>query len=131
MSHSALFPEDIIEEYFDTIKLILPITRPECNEWTRRTLRANKHVDPRISIGERLERGPNNFSQWGLRLATIQEAYDRKTPSTFFQFWHDRRDMSKWWGFWMIVVTVFLTILFGLIQSITGMMQVVIALRAS
>lgn len=125
---SDLISRDFIEETLNTIKLILPVTRPDCNAWIGKVAESYS-IDPNISLREGITLNSVNFLHWGYRLATLSEIFDRSIPSTFTQFWFDRRDMSKWWGFWMIVITVFLTVLFGLIQSVAGIMQVVISMR--
>jgi hypothetical protein len=66
----------------------------------------------------------SDYPHWQTRLSAIAEALERSKPATVGQWWHDRRDMGQWWGFWLLVVGIFLTVLFGLIQSITGIIQV-------
>ena len=55
----------------------------------------------------------------------IAETFDTAGPATLRQWWHDRRNMERWWQFWMVVVGVSLALLFGLIQSVTGILQVI------
>jgi len=67
------------------------------------------------------------YKYWGERLAVIKEAYDEAHPETLMQWLHDRRS-AEWWGVW---TAIFLTIFFGLVQSIEGAIQVFKAYRPS
>ena len=70
-----------------------------------------------------------NYRYWQDRLMAIEDAFERSKPRSVSQWWHDRRDIQQWSGFWLVVVGIFLTVLFGLIQSITGIIQVIISSR--
>lgn len=72
-----------------------------------------------------VSRGRGVYVYWLERLMTVSESFDRSKPSSVIQWWHDRRDMGQWWGFWLIVAGIILTVIFGLIQSITGILQVI------
>ncbi|KAF2188447.1 hypothetical protein K469DRAFT_703042 [Zopfia rhizophila CBS 207.26] len=122
----GLFSPNFIDETLDTINLVLPISSPDCNAWVGRATR-NSSVDPNLSVRKALNLG--NFFCWGHRLSRLSSIFKQSSPSTVAQFWFDRRDMSKWWGFWLVAITVFLTVLFGLIQSVAGIMQVVVTMR--
>ncbi|KAK8015880.1 putative dihydroorotase [Apiospora marii] len=64
------------------------------------------------------------YMHWYHRLSLIAEAFDVAGPSTFRQWWYDRRKMERWWGFWLLVIGVFLAVVFGLIPSVKGILQV-------
>ena len=70
------------------------------------------------------------FPFWHERLAEIQALYDQKTPRGFKQWWFDRRNRVQWATFWLAFLVLLLTIIFGLIQSVTGVLQVVAAYQA-
>ena len=53
----------------------------------------------------------------------IAKAFDRHEPSTLSQWIYDRRKIMQWWTFWLAFVLFVLTIVFGLIQSVTGTIQ--------
>jgi hypothetical protein len=38
---------------------------------------------------------------------------------------HDKRDRDRFYTFWLAVAAIGLTLLFGLVQSVTGVLQVV------
>ncbi|KAL1839858.1 hypothetical protein VTJ49DRAFT_1044 [Mycothermus thermophilus] len=55
----------------------------------------------------------------------LSDAFDNAKPRGMRQWLHDRRDMGQWWNYWFIVMGLTLTVLFGLIQSVTGILQVI------
>jgi hypothetical protein len=63
------------------------------------------------------------YRYWRDRLLTIEEAFDQAEPGTLSQWWFDRRKKVQWYTFWVAIVVLILTISFGLIQSITGIVQ--------
>lgn len=64
-----------------------------------------------------------DYPFWGDKLVTLHEAYRKAKPTSLKQWWQDRRDSSQWTTFWLAVVAILLTLMFGLIQSITGVIQ--------
>jgi hypothetical protein len=65
-----------------------------------------------------------HYKYWGRRLAELKEAYDGHQPRIPLQVWRDDRHVVQWWTFWIAALVLFLTSLFGLIQSITGILQI-------
>lgn len=113
----------MIDETLATIDLLAPLTKADCNSWLADEIRRGA-VDRNI-----MHRDPPNLDKaryhfWQEKLTIIEEAFGKAKPTGFFQWWHDRRDMQQWWGFWLVVAGIFLTVLFGLIQSVTGILQV-------
>lgn len=64
------------------------------------------------------------FAFWRDRLVTVKQVFDEAQPKTLAQWWHDRRNGEQWYTFWVAVVILSLTVLFGLIQCIEGALQV-------
>jgi hypothetical protein len=62
---------------------------------------------------------------WGEHLQKIQEAFDRAEPGTIRQWYQDKRFPVRRSNFWMVFIALVLTALFGLVQSITGLIQVI------
>ncbi len=71
------------------------------------------------------------YGYWREKLMAIEEAFERTKPRSISQWWHDTRDMRQWWAFWLVIIGISLTVLFGLIQSVTGIIQVVMTSRQS
>jgi hypothetical protein len=72
---------------------------------------------------------PNSYLYWRERLFILHEVYQKAQPGKLTQFWRDRRDTNQWTTLWLAVLVILLTLLFGLIQSITGILQVIVAYR--
>ena len=72
---------------------------------------------------------PNSYTYWRERLSVLHEAYQKAQPGKLAQFWRDRRDKNQWTTLWLAVLVIFLTLFFGLIQSITGILQLILAYR--
>jgi hypothetical protein len=68
-----------------------------------------------------------SYPVWRYRLAEVQRRYDAVKPGTFKQWYHDRRNKPERVTFWTAIVVIVLTLIFGLISSITGILQVVAA----
>jgi hypothetical protein len=85
---------------------------------------AVKGLFPRSTASDSGERIDHHF--WGEKLVTLHEAYQKAKPTSLKQWWHDRRDSSQWTTFWLAVVAILLTLPFGLIQSISGIIQAVV-----
>lgn len=121
---SRFLPQDFLLETLATIDLLIPLSKASANGWLAHQIERYEldrnlvHRDPPVQNKSR-------FPYWQDRLLTIEEAFNKSKPRSFLQWWHDTRDMQQWWGFWLVVVGIFLTVLFGLIQSVTGILQLV------
>ncbi|KAF2178669.1 hypothetical protein K469DRAFT_731671 [Zopfia rhizophila CBS 207.26] len=70
------------------------------------------------------DRQIEKFHFWHDRLIILKQAFDQSRPATISQWWYDRRNGVQWYTFWVAVVVLFLTIFFGIVQSIEGALQV-------
>lgn len=86
-------------------------------------------VDLELAMAKNTVFQLNQYPFWHERLQQIQDLYDKKTPSGLAQWWFDRRNRVQWATFWVAFLVLLLTIIFGLIQSITGVMQVYATFR--
>jgi len=75
------------------------------------------------------ERQIESFSYWRDRLVVLKQVYDESRPNTIAQWWHDRRNGVQWYTFWVAMLVLFLTVFFGLVQSIEGALQVYASFR--
>ena len=71
----------------------------------------------------------DSYKYWNERLEIIVEAYNKSEPKALPQWWNDRRNKVQWYTFWIAALILLLTIVFGFIQSITGILQVYFASR--
>ena len=71
-----------------------------------------------------------NFRYWRDRLVILKEVYDDARPDTLSQWWHDRRNGSQWYPFWIalwVAVLTILTIIIGVVQCVESGLQVYLA----
>jgi Ni/Fe-hydrogenase subunit HybB-like protein len=63
------------------------------------------------------------YRYWGLRMSVAKNIFDQAEPNTLSQWWHDTRNSSRRTTFWIGALGILLAVFFGLIQSITGIIQ--------
>lgn len=128
---SEIFPPSFIAETRSTIALLFPKYDASVRKWY--TGQATKHgLDPAVMDSGHLiadERQIENFSYWRDRLVVLKQVYDESRPNTIAQWWHDRRNGVQWYTFWVAMLVLFLTVFFGLVQSIEGALQVYASFR--
>ncbi|KAF8243549.1 hypothetical protein K440DRAFT_664079 [Wilcoxina mikolae CBS 423.85] len=128
---SNIFDMDFLHETRQTLDLLFPRHSGRCTEYLRK-LQERKQLDlefGRIPIGtpsKRIEQPftLSDFQFYGKRLAILIDAFDSAKPTSLSQLWYDRRNKQTWYTMWIAVTVFFLTLLFGLISSVTGIMQV-------
>jgi hypothetical protein len=76
---------------------------------------------PHLRPADRL---PGNFKYWHDRLIILNEAYQEAEAADIKALWKDRRKPHQWFDSWIAIVGFFLTVLFGMIQAVTGALQV-------
>lgn len=134
---SPIFPDNFIEETLQTIKLLFPIYEPATKKWYQKAA-ANSAcgLDFRlIGIGSlnAEKRQLGNFRYWHDRLVILKEVYDDARPNTLSQFWHDRRNRTQWYTFWVALCVLILTVLaffVAVVQGVEGGLQVYLALKS-
>ncbi|CZR39194.1 uncharacterized protein FPRO_05614 [Fusarium proliferatum ET1] len=132
----ATLPQDLAEETLRTLAILFP----QSDHWA--ALRSNRKkqvwldrlcthssrvIDPQLAwcgtpSGE--SRYLSNFCFWKDRLVILKEEFDHSTPDSFSQWWYDRRNGVQWHNFWVAIVVLGLTAVFGLIQCILASIQV-------
>jgi hypothetical protein len=132
-----MYPPHFIEETLQTISLLFPKYDLATEKWYQKVA-ANSacRLDFRlIGIGNlnAENRQIDNFGYWHDRLVILKEVYDEARPSTLSQFWHDKRNGTQWYAFWVgllvLVLTIF-TIILTLVQCVEGALQVYTALKS-
>lgn len=126
--YPSLYPHGLIEETLQTLALLFPQYDKETKSWLTSLSKASPHtIDQQLLHCGHLtlaERQQNQFHFWHDRLVILKQAYDESRPATLSEWWHDRRNTVQWYTFWVAIVVLFLTIFFGLVQSIEGALQV-------
>lgn len=113
-----------------TLAFLLPRAKGECKNWFHKVQRRYTDVlDSKVSDLALLPGGryQKSYPYWHDRLSVIKSAYDESEPKALAQWWNDRRKKVQWYTFWVAVLILVLTIVFGMIQSVTGIMQVYVA----
>ncbi|KAF2193018.1 hypothetical protein K469DRAFT_745423 [Zopfia rhizophila CBS 207.26] len=127
---SSIFPDGLIEEALNTLALLFPQSDPKTQKWFEsllNTLPDFVQLDRKlIKCGQlRAEKRQfEGFKFWHDRLVILKQVFDQSRPATLSQWWHDRRNVVQWYTFWVAISVLFLTIFFGLVQSIEGALQV-------
>ncbi|KAI3335415.1 hypothetical protein F4824DRAFT_489607 [Ustulina deusta] len=122
-STSSFLNPDFIEETLATVDLLIPFTKASCNGWLADEIK-RLGLDQNIIHRAPPAMNKSRYPYWQDKLLAIEETFEKSKPRSFLQWWHDTRDMQQWWGFWLLVTGIFLTVMFGLIQSVTGIIQV-------
>ena len=71
-----------------------------------------------------IDRHIDNFAFWRDRLVVLKQVFDEAEPSTLSQWWCDRRNEVQWYTFWVAILVLVLTLVFGFVQCIEGALQV-------
>lgn len=123
---NQLFPADLLQETLRTLALLFPPHEPDTEKFLR-MLDGTTLLDKQLANCKPLrlsERQIETYAFWHDRLVILKEAFDQSRPATISQWWHDRRNGVQWYTFWVAIMVLFLTIFFGMVQSIEGALQV-------
>jgi hypothetical protein len=125
-----ILPQDLLEETLRTIALLFPSADAKCNAWLRRHLKEG-NIDPNLGscFLEEDGRMVRHFTYWRDRLLLLEEALEQHEPENISQWWYDRRRKNQWYTFWVAVMVLLLTLVFGIIQTVTGIMQAWASMR--
>ena len=102
-----------------SLALLFPTTNVDCTEWLKAKSR-DTILDSNLRTLAAAPREVQNYDYWRPNLLALAETFHPPKPSKLYQLWYDRRDIFQWWTFW---VALLLTVFFGLISSVTGIVQ--------
>lgn len=118
-----LYPDGLLEETEETIDLLFPTKTIKDSKRTRRLrdkddvgIEATRDLPPAMTIA--------HYKHWGDRLAIVQQAYDTARPRRGRQWWYDRRNGVERATLLVAVIVFIMTLVFGIISSVTGILQV-------
>lgn len=131
LSISSLFPPDFLQETYRTIDLLFPMNEYKTSKRVKR-LAQREQVDIEAAITEKAiddhERYQiSSYQYYSSRLAEIQRCYDLARPYRLKQWWYDRRQRPEWAALMVALIVFILTVLFGIAQTVTGVLQVIAA----
>lgn len=121
------FPPAFIDETIQTLHLLF---RPLEDKHARRNIRQMEKygvADLELAMAGWANFDLNSYRYWHSRLLQLQKAYDGHSPSSLSEYWFDRRNEVQWATFWMgllVVVLTIVTVIFGIIQCATSIIQV-------
>ncbi|KEF60828.1 uncharacterized protein A1O9_02390 [Exophiala aquamarina CBS 119918] len=125
---SGLFPLEFVDETLQTLALLFPQNDKGTIRWlNRRRKSSSQYIDQQLNKCGFLrdkDRQIQKFRFWRERLIELEDFYDEYSPRTIRQLWRDRRDGLAWHTFWAAMLILFLTIFFGIVQSVEGALQV-------
>ena len=128
----SMLNKDFIRETIRTFGLLCPSNDTKSWKWFE-TKRREIGLDPKAGSYMTLnaaERHTQSFYFWRDRLIVLKQAFDDSEPRTLSMWWRDDRKKVQWYTFWVAVLVLLLTVVFGLIQSISGIVQAWAAVKA-
>jgi hypothetical protein len=120
-----MFPKDLLDETQRTYSLLFPDI-PECRGYNSKIKADNPDMEQafqRRTAREFAARDLRDFPYWQDQLLALKEGFDATKPSGFWRWWRDRRDKVTWATFWTAALVLALTVVFGVIGSMTSIMQ--------
>jgi hypothetical protein len=109
-----------VGETLATLALLFPIRDKESERWYKKQDEPHE-LDSNIGRCGMADRRVGEFRYWHDRLVILKTEFDDSKSSTITQWWNDRREGGQWYAIWSAII---FTVLFGLVQSIEGALQV-------
>lgn len=126
-----------------TLDLLIPLDNKNCVKWITRKIEDDK-VDRELRWRRKVDRDPEAYYYWLERLLKLSDAFEKTRPKSPMGWYYGRRDMGQCklepsngsvcqrlrinftlgWNYWLVFFTLALTVLFGLVQSVTGLLEV-------
>lgn len=124
-SKTSLLPADLVDETIRSISLLIPPILGERNPWFLQQ-RKKHNIDAHAGLCDRLnssQRQIDRFVYWRDRLVLLKRTFDDAEPRNISQLWWDDRKKTQWFTFWVAVLVFIMTVFFGVIQSVAGIVQ--------
>ena len=124
-SPTTLLPKDLVDETIRSISLLIPPVLGEPNPWFQQQ-RKKSQIDVQAGVCERLnssERQIGKVEYWRDRLVPLKRTFDDAEPRNISQLWWDDRKKTQWFTFWVAVLVFVMTVFFGIVQSVAGIVQ--------
>ncbi|KAF1842834.1 uncharacterized protein K460DRAFT_407219 [Cucurbitaria berberidis CBS 394.84] len=120
----TVLPQGLKEETLRTLSLLFPQHDRQTRHWLKKQSGRFDDMLHRCDPIRLEDRQIEKFHFWHDRLVMLKQAFDQSRPATMSQWWFDRRNGVQWYTFWISVLVLLLTIIFGIVQSIEGALQV-------
>lgn len=127
-----MYPDGLLEETYRTLSLLFPYEDLVSSRRVYKIVRKEQvdieaHIDRQINEDKQFHLSSYPF--YAERLEKIQDRYNEVKPSTLKQWWYDRRRREEWAALMVALVVFVLTIIFGTISAVTGILQVYASFR--
>jgi hypothetical protein len=122
---SGLLSDALISETTLTLALLLPSNSPATKKYFE-NCQTKYFLDPAAGRCGHLSphiRRIESFRYWRDRLTIVKQAFDDPELHTISQWWYDKRNRVQWYTFWIAAIVLLLTIIFGILQSVTAVVQ--------
>ncbi|KAL8950887.1 MAG: hypothetical protein Q9222_003104 [Ikaeria aurantiellina] len=133
LSKTTLLSDELIGETLQTMALLIPSNESYSRRWFKKRLKGLA-LDPKAGAYPALStsaRQIEKFHYWRDRLIILKQAFDDTDIDGFRSLWYDDRIRVQWYTYWVAVAVLLLTIIFGFIQSVTGIVQALATVRTS
>ena len=131
-SGASVIPRDLIDETILSLALLIPSGNRKSRAWFNKK-KKELHLDPKAGIYGPLNasaRQIEKFHYWRDRLVILKQTFDESEPHTIALWWNDDRKKVQWYTFWIAALVLLLTIIFGLIASVSSIVQAWAAVKA-
>ena len=128
----SILHEDFIQETIRTLALLIPSTDRASQAWFHQKQRSHGLDSRAGSYGplDAASRQTQCFFHWRDRLIVLKQVFDDSEPHTIYSWWYDDRKKVQWYTFWVAAFVLILTIVFGMTQSIAGVVQAWAAVKS-
>ncbi|KAH6711129.1 hypothetical protein BKA61DRAFT_695072 [Leptodontidium sp. MPI-SDFR-AT-0119] len=117
-SKVEMIPNEAIDEYIKTMNLLFPSSDPKTQKFFRKRLK-KQSFGMEGPVGYPGPLYLSDFHFWRDRLSNLYAEFCQPPPS-MTQLFNDRRNVLQWYTFWFAVLIVGLTLVFGIISSVTA-----------
>jgi hypothetical protein len=100
----------------------------KCRRWVHQ-VQKKENPDLEAGLFPPAPRDISKYKYWGPRLLELKEEFDESEPTTLKQWILDTRRPNQRYTFLIAVAALALALTFGLIQSITGVIQAAVSVR--
>jgi len=135
---SGLFPEGLAEETLRSLAILFPTV--DMNTSSSSSTKWLDVTGEGVGMGTELgivikelsklgnprahDRRFERFEFWHDRLVILKQAFDEAGPRGWTQWWKDRRNSVQWYTFWVAIWVFVTAVVFGIVQSVEGGLQV-------
>ncbi|EXJ88148.1 hypothetical protein A1O1_05076 [Capronia coronata CBS 617.96] len=117
-----VYPRDFVVEVQKTLQLLFPTAGRKSGKRTRKYVkRYRADIEAPIVGMDRISL--STYPVFGERLEDIQKRYNDSTQRLLRQWYYDRRKRVEWATFVVAILVFILTVVFGLVSSVTGILQ--------